>query len=209
MLYPIQNNVRNRLDLSGIWDFKTDPEEVGEEQGWFNGLTDARPLAVPGSWNDQYEDLYLYLGMGWYVRTTYIPQTWKNERILLRVGSANYWATVWVNGQKAGEHAGGHLPFAFDITGLVTFNGPNTIAVQVENHLAPARVPSGNMDRSILGGFGGHPSTTFDFYPFAGIHRQLSHVALPLFGRRDDAGGPRWVSDHRRDARREPAIRYR
>ena len=78
MLYPIQNNVRNRLDLSGIWDFRTDPEEVGEQNGWFNGLSEARPMAVPGSWNDQYEDLYLYLGMGWYARTTYIPQAWKD-----------------------------------------------------------------------------------------------------------------------------------
>ena len=40
MLYPIQNNVRNRLDLSGIWNFKTDPEEVGEHNGWFNGLAE-------------------------------------------------------------------------------------------------------------------------------------------------------------------------
>ena len=87
MLYPVQNNVRNRLDLSGIWDFKTDPEEVGERNGWFNGLSGARPMAVPGSWNDQYEDLYLYLGMGWYVRTTYIPQAWKDRAIASKYGA--------------------------------------------------------------------------------------------------------------------------
>lgn len=57
MLYPLQNDVRNKLDLSGIWDFKTDPDGVGEHEGWFNGLTGARPIAVPGSWNEQYEDL--------------------------------------------------------------------------------------------------------------------------------------------------------
>ncbi len=53
MLYPIQNDVRNRLDLSGIWDFKTDPEGVGDQQGWFNGLGETRPIAVPGSWNER------------------------------------------------------------------------------------------------------------------------------------------------------------
>jgi beta-glucuronidase len=197
MLYPIQNNVRNRLDLSGIWDFKTDPEEVGEGQAWFYGLAEPRPMAVPGSWNDQYDDLYLYLGMGWYVRTTYIPPAWRGERIMLRVGSANYWAAVWVNGQKAGEHEGGHLPFVFDITDLVTFDGPNTIAIQVENHLKPARVPSGNMGRSVLGVFGGHPSTTFDFYPFAGLHRPVVLYSVPpvhidditVVTERDGAGG--------------------
>ncbi|MCC6455977.1 MAG: beta-glucuronidase [Caldilineaceae bacterium] len=179
MLYPIQNNVRNRLDLSGIWDFKRDPEEAGVEQGWFNGLSDARPIAVPGSWNDQYEDLYYYLGMGWYARTTYIPQSWKSERVMLRVGSANYWAAVWVNGQKAGEHEGGHLPFAFDITDLITFDGPNIIAIQVENHLKPTRVPSGNLEGVVLGGVASYPRTSFDFYPFAGLQRPVLLYSVP------------------------------
>ena len=179
MLYPIQNNIRNRLDLSGIWDFKPDPDEVGEQNGWFNGLSEARPMAVPGSWNDQYEDLYLYLGMGWYTCTTYIPQAWKDQRMMLRVGSANYWAAVWVNGRKVGEHEGGHLPFAFDITNAITFDGENIIAIQVENHLKPARVPSGNLGRSVFGVLGGFPSTTFDFYPFAGLHRPVVLYSVP------------------------------
>ena len=34
MLYPIQNDIRNVFDLSGIWDFRADPDEVGEREGW-------------------------------------------------------------------------------------------------------------------------------------------------------------------------------
>ncbi len=34
MLYPQQNLVRNKLDLSGIWDFKIDPDLIGEQQSW-------------------------------------------------------------------------------------------------------------------------------------------------------------------------------
>ncbi len=70
MLYPIQNSVRNKLDLSGIWDFRIDPDGVGEQNGWFNGLSESRPIAVPGSWNEQYEDLFNYLGLAWYVTRT-------------------------------------------------------------------------------------------------------------------------------------------
>jgi beta-glucuronidase len=179
MLYPQQNDFRNKLDLSGIWDFKIDPEEVGVQNGWFNGLAEGRPIAVPGSWNEQCQDLYVYLGMAWYARTTYIPQAWKDQRVMLRVGSANYWAAVWVNGRKVGEHEGGHLPFAFDITDAVTFDGENTIAIQVENHLKPARVPSGNLGKSVFGVLGGFPSTTFDFYPFAGLHRPVVLYSVP------------------------------
>src|SRR5436309_2500042 len=46
MLYPIQNGVRNKLDISGIWDFKIDPDEVGEKNGWYNGLEDDRPVVL-------------------------------------------------------------------------------------------------------------------------------------------------------------------
>ena len=58
MLYPFQNNVRNKLDLSGLWDFWIDPVEVGEQNGWFNGFPDARPMAVTGTWNEQYENIF-------------------------------------------------------------------------------------------------------------------------------------------------------
>src|SRR5918911_916983 len=103
MLYPQQNHVRNKLDLSGIWDFKTDPDGVGEQDRWFNGLTESRPIAVPGSWNEQYEDLFSYLDLAWYATRTCVPQSWKGQRVFIRVGSANYFGTVYVNGTKAGE----------------------------------------------------------------------------------------------------------
>lgn len=178
MLYPIQNDVRNTLDLSGIWDFKTDPQGVGEDGGWFNGLSDSRPIAVPGSWNEQYEDLFNYLGLAWYVRRTYVPASWQGQRVFLRVGSACYQAAVYVNGERVGSHEGGHLPFAFEVTSLLRWDAENTIAVSVENELKPTRVPSGNMNTA-LGPFASHPRTTYDFFPFAGIHRPVVLYSVP------------------------------
>jgi beta-glucuronidase len=177
MLYPIQNDVRNRLDLSGIWDFKTDPDGVGEKAGWFNSLSEARPIAVPGSWNEQYADLFNYFDLAWYVRRTYIPQNWQGQRVFIRVGEASYFGTVYVNGTKVGSHEGGHLPFAFDITGLVKWDSENVIAISVENELKPTRVPSANMASEF--GLNSYPRTTFDFYPFAGIHRPVVLYSVP------------------------------
>ncbi|MCU0507229.1 MAG: beta-glucuronidase [Anaerolineae bacterium] len=178
MLYPIQNSHRNKLDLSGIWDFATDPrrsltpEDLPGEQNW-------RPMAAPGSWNEQYEDLFGYLGLGWYVKKTHVPQSWEGQRVFLRVGSANYFAAVYVNGVKVGEHEGGHLPFAFDITDAINWDGENLIAISVENELRPDRVPSGNMPNSSMSMFASTPPTTFDFYPFAGIHRPVVLYTTP------------------------------
>lgn len=179
MLYPQQTQSRNLLDLSGIWDFQPDPDEVGEAQGFTNALPSPRPLAVPGSWNEQYADLYDYLGIGWYLRLVHIPTSWQGQRLFLRVDSANYRAVAWVNGRKAGEHEGGHLPFVFEITSLARFGGENTIVLMVENHLRPDRVPSGGMGELTSGAFPGHPDTTFDFYPYAGIHRPVTLYTVP------------------------------
>ena len=177
MLYPIQNSQRNKLDISGIWDFQIDPDGLGELEGWFHRLPAARPMAVPGSWNEQYEDLFDYFGLSWYVTRTYVPQSWRGQRIFIRVGSANYLGTVYVNGKETGSHEGGHLPFAFEITDLVIWDQENVIAISVENHLRPTRVPSAGMEAASL--IKGYPSTTFDFYPFAGLHRPVVLYSVP------------------------------
>ncbi|WP_102126834.1 beta-glucuronidase [Deinococcus planocerae] len=179
MLYPVQNDKRNRLDLSGIWDFRTDPNHVGEAEGWAGGLSgEVRPMAVPGSWNEQYADLFNYLDLSWYVRKTYVPSGWRGQRVMIRVGSAPYYAEVYVNGTKVGAHEGGHLPFEFDITDQVRWGEENTVAVSVENNLSPQRVPSGNMD-SAIGAFASYPKTTYDFFPFAGLHRPVWLYSVP------------------------------
>lgn len=178
MLYPVQNDKRNKLDLSGIWDFQIDPDHQGEKGKWFNGLSDPRPMAVPGSWNEQYADIFNYLDLAWYVRKTYVPTTWKGQRVIIRVGSAPYYAEVFVNGVKVGSHEGGHLPFEFDITDSVKWDEENTIAVSIENELKPTRVPAGNMD-SALGQFASFPKTTYDFFPFAGLHRPVWLYSVP------------------------------
>jgi beta-glucuronidase len=178
MLYPQQNVFRNKLDVSGIWDFQIDPDHVGEQNGWYNGLENPRPIAVPGSWNEQYEDIFNYLGLAWYVKATYIPQNWRGQRVFLRVGSACYFGTVYVNGVRVSSHEGGHLPFAFEITEHIRWETENIIAISVENELKPTRVPAGNMNTA-LGPIASFPRTTYDFFPFAGIHRPVVLYSVP------------------------------
>src|SRR4030042_3946764 len=134
-LFPQQNDVRNTLNLSGVWNFKKDSLGVGEKEQWFNGLKDCRSIAVPGSWNEQFDDMRDYLDFAWYEKETYIPGGWKGQRIFIRVGSANYAAKIWINGVPLGQHEGGHLPFAFEITSMVKWNTNNRITIQIENVL--------------------------------------------------------------------------
>lgn len=175
-LYPQQNDLRNTLNLSGIWKFKKDSLETGESENWQNGLQDTRSIAVPGSWNEQFTDSRNYLGMAWYETETFVPSSWQGQRIFIRVGSANYAAKVWVNGQPVGQHEGGHLPFAFEVGQHLEWGATNRISIQVENILKPSRVPTGN----VTGGpFQSYPKANYDFFPYAGLHRDVWLYAIP------------------------------
>jgi beta-glucuronidase len=54
---------------------------------------------------------------------------------LYRFGSVHYTAAVYVNGQNAGNHSGGHISFEMDITSLLNFSAENWITVAVNNTL--------------------------------------------------------------------------
>jgi beta-glucuronidase len=177
-LYPQQNEFRNAANLSGIWKFKKDADGVGEKEQWYNGLLNARNIAVPGSYNEQLEDIRDYLGYVWYEKTTFVPNSWKGQKIYIRVGSANYAAKVWVNGKAVGKHDGGHLPFAFDITAFIKLNAENQITIQTENELKTTRVPTGNVGAG--GMFSNYPKTNYDFFPYAGLQRAVWLYSTPV-----------------------------
>ena len=180
-LFPQSNEFREVLDLSGIWDFKLDPRDEGERLSWFSGLEAPRAIAVPGSWNEQIDGAFNYMGPAWYFRRCPVPRGFRSDRVFLRVGSANYGARVWVNGTFVGAHEGGHLPFVFDVSRLVVAGHTATVAIRVENELKPTRVPAGNLPpgQGLFGLFTGNPRTTFDFFPYGGLHRPVLLYSAP------------------------------
>lgn len=182
MLYPQTNPHRQFLDLSGFWDFAFDADNQGYATGLPNGLLVSRPIAVPASWNDQFEEGRDYLGPAWYQTHFARPWGWESCRVFLRFGSVNYLAEAWLNGERLGEHEGGHLPFEFDITGLLRPDG-NRLIVRVDGQLAFDRVPPGNVTGAPEDFFGSHagnfPQAQFDFFPFCGIHRPVWLYAVP------------------------------
>ena len=176
-LLPQQNATRVLLELAGLWDFQLDPGGIGESQGWANGLPAPTLIAVPGSWNEQFQDTRDYTGVAWYQTRASLPRAWRGQRIVLRVGSAVYHASVWVDGQPIGQHLGGHLPFAFDITAAANWDHPMTITIRVENIALPTRVPpAGN---SVPGRAANFPDINYDFFPYSGLHRAVTLYAVP------------------------------
>lgn len=176
MLYPKMNGFREVIDLSGFFDFKLDPDNVGEEKNWQKGVESSRSIGIPGSWNEQFIDTRDYLGPTWHFKKFYVPSSWKEKLVWFRIGAANYYAKVWINGELIGEHEGGYLPFQFEVTDKVRFGKENFLSVKVDNQLSPERVPPGNIPeeehpRSVRQR--SYPDVNFDFFPYGGIHRPV------------------------------------
>jgi beta-glucuronidase len=188
MLYPRSNPYRQVTDLSGFWELRFDPQDMGKESGWQTGFTGGRPAAVPASWNDQFEDGRDFLGPVWYQIEFDLPWGWDKKSLMLRFGSVNYLAEVWLNGQALGMHEGGHLPFEFDATSVLRPTG-NKLVLRVDGRLGFDRVPPGNVSGDPQDLFPSHasnyPQTQFDFFPYCGIQRPVLLYAMPHEGLKD------------------------
>lgn len=187
VLRPQTNRHRDARELSGIWDFRADPDGAGGRDGWRDGVPSPDPIAVPGSWNDQYPALRDFCGVAWYQTEFNVVPAVGDQLLGLRFGSVNYEAQVWVNGVHVGGHVGGHLPFQVDVTDVAR-PGANRLVVRVDATLAMDHVPPGEPGRPggpdgldevgsmldlVLGMMSSFPRGHHDFFPFGGIHRPV------------------------------------
>ena len=117
------------LSLDGYWNFVADPSNSITVDG-LEKILNSRPIPVPSSWQADFDDLRDYAGAAWYWRKVALDRPEPGTAVLLRFGAVDYRAEVYVNGQKAGAHEGGYLPFEFDVAPLVRA-GDNQIAVRV------------------------------------------------------------------------------
>ncbi len=176
-MYPQLNKFRERICLSGIWNFVADNE--GIEKGFANGLPVPDMMGVPGSWNEQNTKYLEFHGKGFYERELFIPDSFSGKRVFLRFGAVSGKATVFVDGERVGYHEGGFLPFECDISALSA--GKHRLVVCVDNSLDPWSLPPAKLLDSDgrMGFCDQYPATSYDFFPFGGIHRDVFLCATP------------------------------
>ncbi len=120
------------MKLTGTWKYKLDPEDgetpesVEKASGW-------KETDLPKNW---YLDGLDYTGTVWYFRRfEYQPE--EELETLLRFHGVDYFASVWLNGAKVGDHEGYFQSFEFNVTDFVT-EGENDLLVRVNS---PEEVP--------------------------------------------------------------------
>ena len=196
MLYPHSNDARMTFSLDGIWDFRTAGEDSYPDEWAGSPLPEPLPMAVPGSYNDQNDELNLRAHYGWvvYQRSFALPERLtEGQRVMLRFDAATHAADVYLNGQSLGSHFGGFLPFEFDVTGLLRA-GENLLTVAVDNRINSSTLPVGNdAGTAFMGSDNANvPSVAeakrharkqnlpnFDFFNFAGLNRHVELYTTP------------------------------
>jgi beta-galactosidase len=136
---------RARIDLNGTWEFRVDPQDLGESQSWHSaGVNFPRAIVVPGAWQGQGVGepkgslRHDYAGAAWYRRTVSVPAAWRGKSVRLRIAGAHRYTTLFVNGRKIGEHRGFSAPFVFDVTEALRPGQDNVLALRIEN---PGQIP--------------------------------------------------------------------
>ena len=134
---------------SGFYDYRYQPSN----NGYFKNakpknkselieydFDKSETLKVPGDWNTQSDQLFFYEGTVWY-KKSFDYQRKPNTRIFVYFGAANYFADVYLNGEKLGQHEGGFTAFNFEITNRVK-ETDNFLVVKVDNKRRRDAVPT-------------------------------------------------------------------
>ncbi len=116
--------------------FFIDIDNRGEQNNWFSpqfDKSDWMRVAIPGAWDFYSHAFWGYEGIGWYCLEIEADQVQLDRSHRLQFERVSGYAKVWVNGELAGEHIGGYLPFEFDITSTLQVSGTNQVVIRVDN----------------------------------------------------------------------------
>jgi beta-galactosidase len=124
------------LDLDGAWKLTYDPAGGATSGRRRSAPIRTRKVEVPWSWTMQgcgaphYTNVVMPFDaeppavpdanpMGVYRRTVTVPGDWRGRRVVLRVGGAESWHAVFVDGAPVGFGTDSRLPSEYDITQFV------------------------------------------------------------------------------------------
>ena len=132
------------MNLNGEWEFSFDRDTFDMK------------IMVPYAYQTKLSGINIqdFHDIVWYRKRFVLPTHMKGKRILLHFGAVDYECDVWVNGQHATYHIGGHIGFSVEITDLIK-DGENEIVVKAKDDTLDLKCPEeavleGEIRRNLL-----------------------------------------------------------
>ncbi|PIU64987.1 MAG: hypothetical protein COS84_07550 [Armatimonadetes bacterium CG07_land_8_20_14_0_80_40_9] len=155
---------RERIYLSGTWQFQFDDADVGIKEKWYSPQLPRKEwtgISVPGTWDLGHPQGFNRQTISWYAYRFTPPEI--GSFVRLRFEGVFREAKVWLNGKELGEFDLPYLPFGFDVTKSLRLNQSNILVVRVDNRLTENTLPA---------------DTTFNpkrhgWFPYGGITRPV------------------------------------
>lgn len=172
----IYDRFRKKESLNGHWHYAVDQYDTFIRQKWFeenyyDGGGNTLPvdfsfdewelMTLPCCWNTTDKMYMLYEGSMIFTRKFLYAKQNNDERMILKIGAANYLCRVFINKKYVGMHRGGSTPCYFDITDFLEHN--NRIIIQADSARRNEQVP---------------PSNT-DWFNYGGIYRDIELIRVP------------------------------
>ena len=159
---PVPTDDGRVLSLRGEWEFSAFRHAIegrdlrymhernfwGEEpEGWKN----LRKINVPGCWEAQgvgepgpgisyqgepvakWAHRHVHVGNGFYRKRVRIPESWRGQRVWLKVGRVQSRGWFWVDGKPVAHVNEAHRALKWEITDLVRPGAECTILAEVDN----------------------------------------------------------------------------
>jgi hypothetical protein len=136
------------MNLDEDWKFSPDPQKQGEKRGVHKPEFNDQTWPLVKATMDWQSQGHSYQGTAWYRKKMNIAQKEQGKKYLLFFGAVDGDATVFVNGEKVGEHLLGpgyanyDKEFMIDITQVLKA-GDNTIVVKVTKDFAIGGITKG------------------------------------------------------------------
>ncbi len=141
--------------LDGTWRFTTDPDNIGEKEGWQMGLPHGEKIAVPSVWNTEM-GLLEYEGAAWYEKTFYCGES---GIMRLTFEAVMTKADIWLDGVRLEGHYGGFCQFE------------RLVRAEAGDHRLTVRADNSFDEHSV-------PQPTVDWYHYGGIPRSVYYEML-------------------------------
>jgi len=129
------------LNLNGIWDFRFDPQNAGENEKWYDKPDSFdKKILVPFPWGSKLSGVDNEADIGWYSRQIEIPSNWNGKKVFIVFGASDWITTAWLDGQMLGTFQGGYTPFEFEITPYIKKGGKQQLVVRVDDTPFPYKL---------------------------------------------------------------------